>query len=74
MDLLSLVLTHSHPPPPSRCRCRCQVLGEEADTLRHTLAELGVRIGRDQVRKELLALLALLVLLVLLFPGLVEGW
>lgn len=26
-----------------------QVLGEEADTLRHTLAELGVRIGRDQV-------------------------
>ncbi|CAM9399052.1 unnamed protein product [Ectocarpus sp. 4 AP-2014] len=25
-----------------------QVLGEEADTLRHTLAELGVRIGRDQ--------------------------
>ena len=26
-----------------------QVLGEEADTLRHTLAEIGVRIGRDQV-------------------------
>lgn len=25
-------------------------MGEEADTLRHTLAELGVRISRDQVR------------------------
>lgn len=29
-----------------------QVLGEEADTLRHTLAELGVRIGRDQVKSR----------------------
>lgn len=27
-----------------------QVLGEEAETLRHTLAEIGVRISRDQVR------------------------
>ena len=34
-----------------RFRAFTQVLGEEADTLRHTLAELGVRIGRDQVSR-----------------------